>query len=412
MLQLAGKLAARVARGEVLYLHCWGGHGRTGTVISIMLHLMYDLTADAAMERCQHVHDVRRIPINVGSPQTDAQREQVRRVIWRLGRRSRAAAAAAAAVAVAAPRPCDVAGESANGAACGGGGASGLLSEDKQVVGAGSSGRGSRAAAVGGVGGRRGWVRGRRQAFAQAPNGVGEHVSGWLPVGDGEAEEQAQEQQGKGKGAMVEQDLTTVSESSAASPEDHFGSSSGGPSCGRTLRSRTCALRENEAGVSTAAGAGASGGVAVEAGPATSVPRRKSFNEPYSEEDPSRGTRIIRLRRKSAPSKPLPDVVAAAKRGAAAAAAALGKEDDADAAFASTVSGDAAAALSSPLKRGSAALGDGGGRSDADVSVASPGSCTGIERCVTRSSGAGSMGAGHHSAACGGRGGGSSVRSR
>ncbi|CBJ33615.1 conserved unknown protein [Ectocarpus siliculosus] len=76
VLQLAAQLAGRLARGEVMYLHCWGGHGRTGTVVCIMLHLMYGLSADEAMERCQHVHDVRRIPISVGSPQTEAQRQQ------------------------------------------------------------------------------------------------------------------------------------------------------------------------------------------------------------------------------------------------------------------------------------------------------------------------------------------------
>jgi protein-tyrosine phosphatase len=41
VLDLCHKLVADIARGEVIYLHCWGGHGRTGTVVSIMLHLMY-----------------------------------------------------------------------------------------------------------------------------------------------------------------------------------------------------------------------------------------------------------------------------------------------------------------------------------------------------------------------------------
>lgn len=336
-----------------------------------MLHLMYGLSADEAMARCQHVHDVRRIPISVGSPQTDAQRDQVRRVIWRLGRRSRATAAASAAV----PRPCESAGEPANGAvAC--------VSEGKQAIGTGSgSGSGARAAAA--VGGRRGWVRGRRQAFAQAPNGVGEHVSGWLPGGDGEEEEQGK--QCKGKGA-AEQD-PTVESASGGEERGSGGNSGGGGSSGRILRSRTCHLRENEAGGSLAAGTCPAGGVA-EAGPATSVPRRKSFTEPYSEEDPSRGTRMNRLRRKSAPNKQPADV--AAKRGAAACV----KEDDS----AVPPTNGGAVALSSPLKRGSAVLGD----SRTDVDVTSPGSCTGVERCATLSSGAG------HAAGCGG----SSLRPR
>jgi len=79
--QLCVNLVNRISRGEVLYVHCWGGHGRTGTAICIMLHLMYGMSAKDCMEYCQFVHDLRRIPIDVGSPQTQAQRDQVIRVI-------------------------------------------------------------------------------------------------------------------------------------------------------------------------------------------------------------------------------------------------------------------------------------------------------------------------------------------
>jgi len=64
-----------------MYLHCWGGHGRTGTLVSIMLHLMYGLEPEMAMKRCQFVHDIRKCPVVVGSPQTQTQRDQVVRVI-------------------------------------------------------------------------------------------------------------------------------------------------------------------------------------------------------------------------------------------------------------------------------------------------------------------------------------------
>lgn len=39
--QLALSLVESLHRGEIQYVHCWGGHGRTGTVVCIMLHLMY-----------------------------------------------------------------------------------------------------------------------------------------------------------------------------------------------------------------------------------------------------------------------------------------------------------------------------------------------------------------------------------
>mmetsp|Transcript_77942 Transcript_77942/g.156008 ORF Transcript_77942/g.156008 Transcript_77942/m.156008 type:complete len:541 (+) Transcript_77942:72-1694(+) len=81
---LAVDLVVRVARGEVIYLHCWGGHGRTGSLVCIMLHLMYGLSAKGAMERCQFVHDLRRVPMQVSSPQKPSQRNQVRRIVGAL----------------------------------------------------------------------------------------------------------------------------------------------------------------------------------------------------------------------------------------------------------------------------------------------------------------------------------------
>lgn len=42
---------------------------------------MYNLTSFQSLRYCQFVHDLRRIPINVGSPQTQMQRDQVVRVV-------------------------------------------------------------------------------------------------------------------------------------------------------------------------------------------------------------------------------------------------------------------------------------------------------------------------------------------
>lgn len=84
VLDLAKRLVKCISEGEIIYLHCWGGHGRTGTVVCIMLYLMYGLDPKEAMKRCQRVHDIRRCPVVVGSPQTQPQRDQVTRVINRL----------------------------------------------------------------------------------------------------------------------------------------------------------------------------------------------------------------------------------------------------------------------------------------------------------------------------------------
>jgi len=45
VLALAQKLTKDISEGEVIYLHCWGGHGRTGTVVCIMLYLLYGVRA-------------------------------------------------------------------------------------------------------------------------------------------------------------------------------------------------------------------------------------------------------------------------------------------------------------------------------------------------------------------------------
>ena len=43
VLELSRTLVKAISEGEVIYLHCWGGHGRTGTLVCIMLHLMYSV---------------------------------------------------------------------------------------------------------------------------------------------------------------------------------------------------------------------------------------------------------------------------------------------------------------------------------------------------------------------------------
>jgi protein-tyrosine phosphatase len=49
VLELARNLVQCISQGEVIYLHCWGGHGRTGTLVCIMLHLMYGVSVGTAL---------------------------------------------------------------------------------------------------------------------------------------------------------------------------------------------------------------------------------------------------------------------------------------------------------------------------------------------------------------------------
>ena len=79
--RLADDCCQRILDGERLYIHCWGGHGRTGTLVAVVLARLYGLTTVEALTYTQALHDVRRYPQNVRSPQTQVQVEQVKRIL-------------------------------------------------------------------------------------------------------------------------------------------------------------------------------------------------------------------------------------------------------------------------------------------------------------------------------------------
>jgi hypothetical protein len=72
-----------VKAGRVIYVHCWGGHGRTGIVACLLLAVLYGLQPPEAFKRVQGYHDCRVEPQGVKSPQTVAQRSQVKRLLQR-----------------------------------------------------------------------------------------------------------------------------------------------------------------------------------------------------------------------------------------------------------------------------------------------------------------------------------------
>jgi len=104
IIALAHKIVERLLNGENVYLHCKGGHGRTGTVAIVTLHMLYpELTELELFEFVQYAHDQRGgnyfgerifnselitdplshyyVKSQVPSPQTFEQRTQVRRII-------------------------------------------------------------------------------------------------------------------------------------------------------------------------------------------------------------------------------------------------------------------------------------------------------------------------------------------
>ncbi|KAK9824516.1 hypothetical protein WJX72_011024 [[Myrmecia] bisecta] len=101
--RLADDCCERVLRGEILYIHCWGGHGRTGTLVAIMLARLYHISCTSALKYTQAFHDARKYPQNVRSPQTAVQRTQVRRILAADAAKASSLASTASAAPIAAP---------------------------------------------------------------------------------------------------------------------------------------------------------------------------------------------------------------------------------------------------------------------------------------------------------------------
>lgn len=83
-LRAVKELLEDLASGRVLYVHCWGGHGRTGVFCCLLLVGLYRISASEALRRVQRYHDCRQDPQDARSPQSVVQREQVRRLAPRL----------------------------------------------------------------------------------------------------------------------------------------------------------------------------------------------------------------------------------------------------------------------------------------------------------------------------------------
>lgn len=90
--KLVEKLQERISRGETLFLHCWGGRGRSGMLAGCLLGSLYGLDPEEVLRYIQLGYDSRGYD-NCVSPETSEQRELVRLFCARrLSARSEAAA--------------------------------------------------------------------------------------------------------------------------------------------------------------------------------------------------------------------------------------------------------------------------------------------------------------------------------
>ena len=59
ILVLARRIVELIRGGHKVYIHCSGGHGRTGTVAGVVLHLLYGLSLYQIRDYLQYSHDQR-----------------------------------------------------------------------------------------------------------------------------------------------------------------------------------------------------------------------------------------------------------------------------------------------------------------------------------------------------------------
>ncbi|KAG1669302.1 hypothetical protein FOA52_014863 [Chlamydomonas sp. UWO 241] len=76
--RLLADLRTRLAGGETLYIHCWGGRGRAGTVGATLLASAFGVQIEEALERVQRAYNTRNDE-QPKSPETAAQFAFIRR---------------------------------------------------------------------------------------------------------------------------------------------------------------------------------------------------------------------------------------------------------------------------------------------------------------------------------------------
>jgi len=85
LVELVDMIIDRFQQGRNIYIHCRGGHGRSGTVVSVLLGKLYGLSAFDALNLCAKYHECReQVKESAGvysSPETSQQRNQVYRLL-------------------------------------------------------------------------------------------------------------------------------------------------------------------------------------------------------------------------------------------------------------------------------------------------------------------------------------------
>lgn len=82
MIDIAEKALGFLKEGKKVYIHCLGGHGRTGVVAGLILHLKYpDMKYKQVIEKLHELHQKRKYAPNTKTPQMSGQFNQLHRII-------------------------------------------------------------------------------------------------------------------------------------------------------------------------------------------------------------------------------------------------------------------------------------------------------------------------------------------
>jgi alanine transaminase len=84
LVEIVADLEERVRRGRNLYIHCWGGRGRAGTVGAALMAALYEADGSEILELVQAGYSSRGFD-DYKSPETMDQRRTVHRFVKRLG---------------------------------------------------------------------------------------------------------------------------------------------------------------------------------------------------------------------------------------------------------------------------------------------------------------------------------------
>ncbi len=71
-----------LSKTNIIYIHCKGGHGRTGVLAGLIIHKLYpDMGYTQVLEYIQKQHRTRKVKPNMSTPQTAIQFNQLHRII-------------------------------------------------------------------------------------------------------------------------------------------------------------------------------------------------------------------------------------------------------------------------------------------------------------------------------------------